>query len=281
MVRNNIALMYYQLGDLDHANELALAASAIWNRIGAGDRAGVAETTLGIDYLELGDYRNALKFLQEALYQFRVQMGYSFGVAESWNDLLLVYSAQGAYGRGGSCPAKSIALTRKINNADLEAEALANLGTVQFQAGKPAAAIASLKASLALNERFDEKLKIASAACTLGCVYLSQKKFDEASIYCGEVSKRSNKIHDGLEKGKTLVALAELERKRGRLDQSLDFASQAVQAWETRPGNPRCSGWLSPNWVEPRKHPRTQYGEHGIQQRYRRARRSAHARCGR
>ena len=103
-------------------------------------------------------------------------MGYSFGVAESWNNLSLLYSAQGAYGQAEAALQKSIALTRKINNTDLEAEALANLGSVQFQAGKPAAAITSLKASLSLAEKFDAKLKIAFAASTLGCVYLSQQK---------------------------------------------------------------------------------------------------------
>lgn len=242
VVRNNIAVMYYQLGDLEHANELALTASAIWNRIGAGDRAGVAETTLGIDYLELGDYRNALKFLQTAL-SLRLQMGYSFGVAESWNNLSLLYSAQGAYGQAEATLQKSIALTRKINNTDLEAEALANLGSVQYQAGKPADAIASLKASLGLAEKFDAKLKIAFAAYTLGCVYLSQQKFDEAGIYLRRSLETEQKIHDGLEKGKTLVALAELERKRRRLDQSLDFASQAVHLGE-QTGQPEVQ-WMA------------------------------------
>ena len=182
VVRNNTAIMYYQLGDLERANELALAASAVWDRIGAGDRAGTAETTLGIDYLELGDYRTALKYLEKAV-AMRTKMGYTFGVAESWNNLSLVYSAQGAYGQAEAALEKSIALTRKINNTDLEAEGLENLGSVQYQAGNPGAAIASLKASLGLAEKFDAKLKIAFAARTLGCVYLSQKRFDEASVY--------------------------------------------------------------------------------------------------
>jgi len=242
VVRNNIAIMYYQLGDLEHANELALAASAIWNRIGAGDRAGVAETTLGIDYLELGDYRNALKFLQKAL-SLRVQMGYSFGVAESWNNLSLLYSAQGAYGQAESALEKSIAITRQINNTDLEAEGLGNLGSVQYQAGKPADAIASLKSSLRLAQKLDAKLKIAFAAGTLGSVYLAQQRFDEASFYLRRSLETKQQIHDGLEEGKTLVALAQLERKRGNLDPSREFALQAVRSAE-QTGQPEVR-WMA------------------------------------
>jgi CHAT domain-containing protein/tetratricopeptide (TPR) repeat protein len=241
VVRNNTAIMYYQLGDLERANELALAASGIWNRIGAGDRAGVAETTLGIDYLELGDYRTALKFLEKAL-ALRRKMGYTFGVAESWNNLSLVYSAQGAYGQAESALEKSIALSRQINNTDLEAEGLGNLGSVQFQAGRPAAAIASLKASLGLAEKWDAKTKIAFASCTLGCVYLSQKKFDEASIYLRRSLETEQKIHDGLEEGKTLVALAELERKRGGLEQSRELALRALHLGEQ-------TGQLEVQWM--------------------------------
>jgi len=242
VVRNNTAIMYYQLGDLERANELASAASAIWDRIGAGDRAGTPETTLGIDYLELGDYRTALKYLEKAV-AMRTKMGYTFGVAESWNNLSLLYSAQGAYGQAEAALERSVALTRKINNTDLEAEELANLGSVQYQARKPAAAIASLKASLCLAERFDAKLKLAFAARTLGYVYLSQKRFEEASVYLRRSLATERKIHDGLEEGKTLVVLAELERKRGHLELSLDFGRQAVESGD-RTGQPEVQ-WMA------------------------------------
>jgi len=227
---------------LERANALALAASVVWDRIGAGDRAGAAETTLGIDYLELGDYRSALKYLQKAV-AMRTKMGYTFGVAESWNNLSLVYSAQGAYGQAEAALEKSIALTRKINNTDLEAEELANLGSVQYQAGKPAAAIASLKASLRLAEKFDAQLKIAFAARALGCVYLSLHRLDEAGVYLRRSLDTQRKIHDGLEEGKTLVVLAELERKRSQLEQSLDLARQAVQLGD-RTGQPEVQ-WMA------------------------------------
>ncbi len=242
IVRNNIAIMYYQLGDLERAIDLAQKALATWDRIGAGDRAGVVETTLGIDYLELGDYRTALRFLQKAL-TVRLQQRYTFAVAESWNNLALVYRAQGDYEQAESALEKSIALSRKLDNHDLESEALANLGEVQYLAGQPADAVKSLQASLGIAEKLDAKLKIGFAAYNMGRVFLAQGKLDEASQYLKRSFDTEEQIHDGLEQGQTLVALADLERRRGNRQQSLEFARRAVNVGELT-GQPEVQ-WLA------------------------------------
>jgi CHAT domain-containing protein/Tfp pilus assembly protein PilF len=231
VVRNNIAQMHYQLGDLEGAIDLSRTALTTWDRIGAGDRAGVAETSLGIDYLELGDYRTALQFLQKSL-AVRLKQGNTFGVAESWNNLALVYRAQGAYDQAQSALEKSIALSRKLENHDLEAEGLANLGEVQYLAGKPAEAVQSLRASLGIAEKTDTKLKIAFVTYNLGRVYLSQRKPDEAARYLHRSLETEEQIHDGLEEGQTLVALADLERGRGNLEEGRQFALRAVTVGE-------------------------------------------------
>jgi CHAT domain-containing protein/Tfp pilus assembly protein PilF len=226
IVRNNIAQTHYQLGDLEGAVDLSRTALATWDRIGAGDRVGVVETSLGIDYLELGDYRTALQFLQKSL-AARVKQGYLFGVAESWNNLALVYRAQGDYGQAESALEKSIALSRRLKNHDLEAEGLANLGEVQYLLGKPVNAVQSLGASLGIAEKLDVKLKIAFVTYNLGRVYLSQRKLDEAARYLNRSLETENQIHDGVEEGQTLVAVSDLELKRGSLEQSRAFALRA------------------------------------------------------
>lgn len=227
IVRNNIAVMYYQLGDLERAIELARTALKTWDRVGVGDRVGLVETSLGIDYLELGDYRTALQFLQKSL-AARLKQGYTFGVAESWNNLALVYRAQGDYDQARSALEKSIAISRKLENRDLETEGLANLGEVQYLANRPVEATHSLLASLHIAERLDIKLKIAFVTYNLGRVYLSERKLDEASRYLRQSLETEEQIHDGLEEGQSLVALADLERGRGNFEESRRFALRAV-----------------------------------------------------
>jgi len=227
VVRTNVAFVHYQLGDVEGAIELSDAALATWNRIGAGEKAGITETSLGLDYLELGDFRKALRFLNEAL-DARVKMEYKFGVAESRNNLALVYMAQGDYGQAEASLAKCIALSRELDNRDLESEALGILGAVQYLAGKHAEGVKSMQASLALAEKLDAKQKIAEAAYGLGRVYLTERQLKEAATYLGRALETEEQIHDGLTRGPTLVALSELELKRGNFDESRIFAQRAL-----------------------------------------------------
>ncbi|HLK21743.1 MAG TPA: CHAT domain-containing tetratricopeptide repeat protein, partial [Bryobacteraceae bacterium] len=78
----------------------------------------------------------------------------------------------------------------------------------------------------------DAKLKIAFATYNLGRLNLSEGRFKEADLYLKRSLAVEESIHDQLEVGATLVAISDLEYKRGDMPSSREFAQRAVAAGE-------------------------------------------------
>lgn len=102
----------------------------------AGDNfLGDVQSVLGLAYLGIGDTKNALIHVRDALAIYR-RLGDSPGVVRAHNDMARVYFVRGEHVNAIEHLDDAIELVRALGDGDREAMLLGNLGRVQLLQGK-------------------------------------------------------------------------------------------------------------------------------------------------
>lgn len=224
-VLDNIGLCYDYLGDYPKAIESIRNGLAIREKF--KDTHGIAKSldSLGNLQVELGNYSAALRMLQKGL-ELRRAGGLPYPVAESLNNIGTVYEAQGEYAQATAYLRKALVLAKTLNKW-LETEVDTNLGEVYFLQGNYPKALAALNQALENGQAAKANVKIAFVQNALGRLYLKLGQFREAEgvLYAARQLFESAGMPPEL--ASTLIELAELERHRGHIQESLDFATRA------------------------------------------------------
>ena len=228
-VLDNMGVIARRLGDYGRGLELAQRALDI--RESFQDRVGIAKSfdSLSEVYQAQGNYGAALAALGKSL-DLRRAIGRVHATAEALNNIAVVYEAQGSYEQAVKYLRQSLALNdAKVGDKSLVAEIHTHLGELFLLQGQFTRATQSLKRSLAISETSDYKLEAADARYVLGRVYIALRQFSAARATLEQCLAFRDAVGDRRGRADVLIEMAELDRRRGRLQNGLDRAKEAEQ----------------------------------------------------
>jgi CHAT domain-containing protein/tetratricopeptide (TPR) repeat protein len=228
-VLDNMGVTARRLGD--YGRGLVLAERALEIRESFQDRVGIAKSfdSLSEVYQAQGNYGAALEALEKSL-DLRRAIGRVHATAEALNNIAVVYEAQGSYEQAVKYLRQSLALNKaKVSDQSLVAEVHRHLGELFLLQGQLGAATQSLTRSLAISRAAGYKLEAADARYVLGRVYIALRQFDLAQLTLDKCLEFRDANGDRQGRASVLIEMADLDRRRGRLQRGLDRAREAEQ----------------------------------------------------
>jgi CHAT domain-containing protein len=228
-VLDNMGVIARRLGDYPQGLELAHRALAI--REAFFDQAGIAKSldSLSEHYQAEGNYGAALEALDRSL-QLRRAIGLAHATAECLNNIAVVYQAQGNYEQAADYLRQALALNdAKVGSQSLLAEIHTHLGEVFFLQGENTRAVQMLNRSLAISEAAGFQPQAADARFALGRVQASQGRLGEAAASFELCLTFRDGTGDRRGRAETLIEMADVDRRRGRLREGLARAREAQQ----------------------------------------------------
>ena len=226
-VLDNMGVIARRLGDYGRGLELAQRALDI--RESFQDRVGIAKSfdSFSEVYQAQGNYGAALAALGKSL-DLRRAIGRVHATADALNNIAVVYEAQGSYEQAVQYLRQSLALNdAKVGDKALAAETHTHLGELFLLQGQLTRATQSLKRSLAISEASDYKLEAADARYVLGRVYIALRQFSTAQRTLEDCLAFRDAAGDRRGRADVLIEMAEIDRRRGRLQEGLDRATEA------------------------------------------------------
>jgi CHAT domain-containing protein len=226
-VIDNLARNARVLGD--YAKGLELSQQALAIRESFNDREGISRslTSLSESYRAQGNYTAALDSLQRSL-ALSTAIGNVHAIAETLNNIAVVYEAQGNYTQAVEYLRKSLALNdAKVHSASLSAEVQTHLGAVYFRQGLRVRAVQSLERSLAISQASALTLQGADARLALARVLTTMGQVTRPAQLLREVLAFHETTRDPSGRAEALIAMADVERRRGRPADSLALAGEA------------------------------------------------------
>ena len=220
-VLDNMGVIARRLGDYGRGLELAQRALDI--RESFQDRVGIAKSfdSLSQVYQAQGNYGAALAALGKSL-DLRRAIGRVHATAEALNNIAVVYEAQGSYEQAVKYLRQSLALNdAKVGDKSLGAEIHTHLGELFLLQGQLTRATQSLKRSLAISETSDFKPEAADARYVLGRVYIALRQFGAAQATLEKCLAFRDAVGDRRGRADVLIEMAELDRRRCRLQNGL------------------------------------------------------------
>jgi tetratricopeptide (TPR) repeat protein len=157
------------------------------------------------------------------------QAGNLAGVAQTLNNLGIVYQSQGKWDEAIDCYEQDLEISRRLGDEHCVAQTLNNLGNVYQRQGKWDEAIDCYEQDLEISRRLGDEHCVAQTLNNLGNVYQRQGKWDEA-IDCYEQSLEiSRRLGDEHGVATTLNNLGNVYDIQGKWEQAIDCYEQSLE----------------------------------------------------
>jgi CHAT domain-containing protein len=228
-VLDNMGTIARRLGDYPQGLELAHRALAI--REAFHDQGGISKSfdSLSEHYQAQGNYGAALEALDKSL-ELRSAIGAAHATAESLNNIAVVYQAQGNYEQAADYLRKSLAMNEaKVGSQSLVAEIYTHLGELFFLQGENTRAVQMLTRSLAISAAAGFHIQAADARYALARVQARLGRLGEATASFEQCLTFRDETGDRRGRAETLIEMADVDRRRGRLQEGLARAREAQQ----------------------------------------------------
>jgi DNA-binding winged helix-turn-helix (wHTH) protein/tetratricopeptide (TPR) repeat protein len=229
---NNLAAIYYQMGDLARSAEAFAQAMKQFREIGNPSGVGTAMSNLGGVRLAMGDVAAAKKYFAEAIPNYQaVEDGE--GVALALNNLGDLSRQSGELDAAKINYEKAMVTARRIDNKNAEAYVLYGLGDVLYDRGEFAPARKSYEESLAMRKQLGEKQAAAESEVAIAQVAIEEhaaadaeqvlrrchEQFHQEQQADDELAASTELIYALLAQGKQADAQQEAQRS-GALEKS-------------------------------------------------------------
>jgi tetratricopeptide (TPR) repeat protein len=218
---NDLAVLYYQHGDLDKAEKMWREAIDVFRAVGDTEGLAASSNNVGDILLTRGNLTEARKLMEQAIAGYQL-VGDRSGVALAEADLGLIAlqradlsEAQAHYGR-------ALAIGSQMNDKSSSAFGLAGLGEVEMDRGRLPEAREKYEAALKLRREIGEKGTVLQTRVALARLAIEEGKAAEAegeATVCAEELDKAEMRDDELEAG-LVLARALLEQKKFALAKS-------------------------------------------------------------
>jgi eukaryotic-like serine/threonine-protein kinase len=173
MALNNLAGIYFQMGDLARSAEAFQQAIKQFREIGNPEGVAAALSNLGGVRLSLGDLAAGKKYFEDAIPNYQAVEDHE-GVALTLNNLGDLSRQSGELDAAKIDYEKAMATAQQIDNKSAEGYVLYGLGDVLYDRGDFAAARKSYEESLAMRKQLGEKQAVAETEVELAQISIEE-----------------------------------------------------------------------------------------------------------
>jgi len=153
--------------------------------------------------------------------------------ARTLNNIGLVQNWQGDLPQALKYFQESLALGQAAGSKAVAAIALANLGMVYSQMGDLARSLECSERSLAINQELGAKQKIAGTLTNIGILYHQQGDFEQALNYYRKGLAIDEETGDKMDAASDYEDMGILFRQQGNPDQALEYHRKALATYES------------------------------------------------
>lgn len=187
---SNLGTAYFYLGNYRRAVEYHEQALAIDREIGAASRNEVERTAawqgvsqalsnLGVVYKNLGEYRRAIEYHEQALAIDR-EISDRRAEGEALGNLGNVYSRIGEYRRALGYHEQALAICREVSDRRAESQSLGNLGVVYEHLGEHRRAVEYHEQALTIDREIKDRQGEGQVLGNMGFAYYNLNDFNRA-----------------------------------------------------------------------------------------------------
>jgi tetratricopeptide (TPR) repeat protein len=236
----NLGLAYVSLGRYDEAITQFQQILPIFQEM--GNRKGEAITlgSLGNAYNTLGRYDEAISHYQQILVIQR-QIGDRRGEASALGNLGIAYDRLGRYDEAIIQFEQVLPIFREIGDRRGEANALGNLGNAYFRLGRTDEAITQHQGQLTIARQIGDRQGETNALGNLGLAYASLGCYDEAITQHQQSLAIKRQIGDRLGEGNSLNNLGAAFAAQARYAEAIQHF-EAARVIFAQLGVPQVAG---------------------------------------
>ncbi|MCB0382513.1 MAG: sensor histidine kinase [Psychroserpens sp.] len=176
--KNNLGIVYRDLGDFDKAMQLSSEALTTTDSLLKAS----AYNNIGVVNRNLAKYDEALKNYLNALDIYQAK-GLKSEMATTYNSIGLVYSYNGINDKAIDYHLKAKAIFENLDNKKGISEVYNNIAIIYANDGDLEKALDYFKYSLEIEEDLDDKKGMAESVNNVGAVYYYLNEIDSALVY--------------------------------------------------------------------------------------------------
>ena len=219
----------------------------------SGDRRIKAEALgqTGKQYLHLGDYDTALKYLKLSL-AITQEIGDKFGEGTTLNNISTIYHANGDYDTALKYLKQSLAIRQEIGDKSGEGTTLNNISQIYHARGDYDTALKYLKQSLAIRQEIGDIAGLCTTLFNIGHIHSQNKEFPQAlqawvSVYRPAKEMNLAQVLNALENLAGQPGLPNGLNEWEMLADKMEELQQEQQKNRVGPKTPVLTGILSAN----------------------------------
>jgi tetratricopeptide (TPR) repeat protein len=219
---------------IDLQKSLVYGKEALQLATQLGQTEGKAEAleNLGMTYVSLTQYEDALFNLDQSLRHFRIGQN-NARLAQVLNRIGTTHYRVGNYAEALRNLLDAKEKYQKLDDKLGSSKVLSNLGLVYKEQGKFEQAELSYLDALQLSQRLNRQSEIGSQLNNLGLLYASQKKYEQALNKYQEALSIQNKLGDSKEIAYLYNNIAETYEAQNFFEQALDYYQKSLDLKQT------------------------------------------------
>ncbi len=207
LMRNNLAALYFQMGDLAQSEKMFHEAIAEFRQVGNEEGMAASLANFGGTRVAEGDLSGAKKLIDESIIEYQA-VDDKDGVALSLNNLGDLLRQSGNLQTAATTYQQAKATAQEIDDKAAIAYVMQGLGDVAIDRGDLAAARKSYEESLALRKEIGEKQTVAETELALARLSLEEGHAADAETVirkCKEQFHQDGQADDELAASVTLM----------------------------------------------------------------------------
>jgi len=241
---NNIASLYFSIGQYQKALEFAQRASEIYNRLRTDESQETNPDNLKLLYEALGQNSRTLGSLNQQLAK-RAVVGDTLGkksyqladVAVNFNNIGQIYSNLGQYEQALNLLNQALANYKELGSKLGEAITLNSIGQVYSSSGQSAKALEFLNKALVIYKEVGDKTGTGVALSNIGQIYNTQGEFPKALEFLNQALAFHQEVGDKAAQGITLTNIGNSLLASGNFAEASNKLLSAIEVLESlRPG---------------------------------------------
>ncbi len=193
-------------------------------------------TNKAIEYYYKGNYELAKNNFQKYL-EIKTSKNDSQGIANGFNNLGLVLSAQGKYNEATENYTNALKIYENLSDSLNISKAYNNLGLVFDAQKKNDKALEYLRKDSSINSEIlsrepkntSVKTGLSITLITIGTIFDKQKDYDKALKYYFSSLEIANKTSDKMQQSICFNNIGEAYRKKGNLSEAFDYYNKSIK----------------------------------------------------
>jgi CHAT domain-containing protein/Tfp pilus assembly protein PilF len=228
---NNLGAVYGNLGKYREALDYFQQALAIRREVSNRSREGTTLIGIGQVYGNLGEYQQALDYYQQALAIHR-EVGDRSGEGTTLNNLGAVYGNLGKYREALDYFQQALVIVREVGDRSGEGTTLNNLGAVYKNLGEYQQALDYYQQALAIVREVGYRSGEGRTLNNIGQVYGNLGEYQQALDYYQQALAIHREVGDRSGEGATLNNIGYLLEAQNQPELAIVFFKQSVNVRE-------------------------------------------------